>query len=71
MDFTGILINLIDRVQALYEWFTRMFGHIIDLIAKVKEMVLDFIQFITEALNNEEDLQAFLKNYSDNEHYFI
>lgn len=71
MDFTGIIIDLIDKVQTLYEWFLRMFGHIVHLIEKVKEIVLDFIEFIKDAISNEEDLQTFLKNYSDNEHYFI
>jgi phage-related minor tail protein len=71
MDLTGVMINLIDKVQALYEWFVRIFGHVVHLIEKVKEIVLDFIEFIKDAVSSEEDLQAFLKNYSDNEHYFI
>lgn len=71
MNTTEVLIGIIDRVQTVYEWFLKMFGHLVDLVKRVKKIVLDFVEFLKDLLYGKEDLQAFMKNYNETEHYFI
>ncbi|WP_372473506.1 hypothetical protein AB4865_11860 [Capnocytophaga sp. ARDL2] len=71
MKTTEILISIIDRIQTVYEWFLKMFGHLVEMIKRVKEIVLDFIDFVKDLMYGKEDVQSYLKNYNESEHFFI
>ncbi|MDO5636425.1 MAG: hypothetical protein Q4G18_04165 [Myroides sp.] len=71
MDTTNAVIAIIDRFQAIYEWFLRILGHIVDLFERFKEFILKLVEYVIDTFDNEADAQAFLKNYLDNEHSFI
>lgn len=71
MSATDAIIAIIDRFQALYEWFLRIFGRIVDLFERFKEFILSLVEYVLDTFNTEEEVQAFLKNYLDNEHSFI
>ncbi|MBA5792787.1 hypothetical protein H1R17_01955 [Flavobacterium sp. xlx-214] len=71
MNVTDAVISIIDRFQSLYEWFLKIFGRIVDLFERFKEFILSLVEYVLETFDNEEDVQAFLKNYLDNEHSFI
>lgn len=71
MDTTNAVIAIIDRFQSIYEWFLRVLGSIVDLFERFKEFILKLVEYVIDTFDNEEDAQAFLKNYLDNEHSFI
>ncbi|WCM41852.1 hypothetical protein MG290_13040 [Flavobacterium sp. CBA20B-1] len=71
MDTTNAVIAIIDRFQSIYEWFLRILGNVIDLFERFKEFILKLVEYVIDTFSSEEDAQAFLKNYLDNEHSFI
>lgn len=72
MDYTEILINIVDKAQALYEWLVRFVGYAVDLFIKFKDFILELAYTIKEKLQRgDDDIEIFLKNYIENEHSFI
>ncbi len=71
MDYNEIIISLVDKAQTLYEWLVRFFGHIVDWFERLKNFILDIVYYIKDKLRTEDEIEAFLKNYIDNEHIFI
>lgn len=65
------LINLIDKVQAFYEFCVKVIGFCVRTINKVRIWVMKFIDYIYKLLAKPEDLEYLLSNYQDEEHYFI
>jgi len=71
MNTTNAIIAIIDRFQALYDWFLRIIGHVVDLFERFREFILSLVEYVLDNFATEEDAQNFLKNYLDNEHSFI
>lgn len=71
MDYTDFISTLVDKAQALYELLVKAFGHILDWFAFVKELVVDLVCYVKQKLSTEKEIDAFFKNYIDNEHIFI
>lgn len=71
MNYTDIIIRIIDRCQIIYEWFVRLFGNVIDLFEKIKDFILELVEYIQEKFSSEVEIENFLKNYIENEHIFV
>ncbi|HLW41810.1 MAG TPA: hypothetical protein VKY82_05530 [Flavobacterium sp.] len=71
MNVTDTIISFIDRFQTLYEWFLRFIGRVVDLFDRFKDLVLSLVEYVIDTFDNEQDANAFLKNYLENEHSFI
>lgn len=71
MNVTDAIISTIDRFQTLYEWFLRVIVNVVDLFERFKNFILSLVEYVIETFENEEDANAFLKNYLENEHSFI
>lgn len=71
MDYTDIIIKIIDRCQVIYEWFVRLFGNVLDLFEKIKTFILELVEYVKEKFDSEIEIEAFLKNYIENEHIFV
>lgn len=71
MNVTDAIISIIDRFQSLYEWFLKFIGHVVDLFDRFKSFILSLVEYLIETFDSQEDANAFLKNYLDNEHSFI
>lgn len=71
MDTTKVVIAIIDRFQVVYEWILRIIGHIVDLFDRFKDFILSLVEYVLDTFDSDEEAQAFLKNYLDNEHSFI
>lgn len=71
MDYTDVIIRIIDRCQIIYEWFIRLFGHVVDLFAKIKDFILDLVYYIKDKFTTENEIEAFLKNYIENDQLFV
>jgi len=71
MDYTDIIIRIIDRCQFIYEWFVRLFGHVVDLFDKIKNWILDLVYYIKDKITTENEIETFLKNYIENDQLFV
>ncbi|HLV46950.1 MAG TPA: hypothetical protein VKY32_07905 [Flavobacterium sp.] len=71
MNYTDIIIAIIDRTQIIYEWFVKIFGYIADWFDRFKDFILDLVETIKDKFFTKEDLDAYLKNYLETEHNFI
>ena len=71
MDYTDIIIKIIDRCQFIYEWFVRLFGHVVDLFEKIKNWILDLAYTIKDKITTENEIEAFLRNYIENDQLFV
>lgn len=71
MDYTDIIIRIIDRCQFIYEWFVRLFGHVVDLFEKIKNWILDLAYTIKDKITTENEIEAFLRNYIENDQLFV
>lgn len=71
MDYTEIVIGIIDRVQIAYEWLVKLFGQIVGLFERFKDYILDLVYTLKQKLSSQDEIDNFIKNYIDNEHYFI
>lgn len=65
------LINLIEIVQAIYDFCLKVLAFCVRSINKVRLWVIQFIDYIYKLLAKPEDLEYLLSNYQDEEHYFI
>lgn len=71
MDYTEIIIGIIDRVQIAYEWLVKLFGQIVGLFERFRDYILDLVYTIKHKFVSQDEIDNFIKNYIDNEHYFI
>ena len=71
MDYNEMLIALVDKAQSLYEWLVKMFGHIVDWFERLKNLIIDLVLFLRDKFSSQDEIDAFLKNYLENEHFFI
>ncbi len=71
MDYTDILINIIDKVQAIYEWFVRVFGEVAGWFERFKNFILDLVSIIKAQFTGKHNLEAILENYLETEQIFI
>lgn len=71
MDYTDIIIGIIDRCQYIYEWFVRLFGHVVDLFDKIKNWILDLAYAIKDKITTENEIERFLKNYIEDDQLFV
>jgi len=71
MDCTDIMIKIIDRCQTIYEWFVRLFGNVVDLFARIKDFVLDLVYYVKNKFSTESEIEAFLRNYLEDEQLFV
>ena len=76
MDYTDIIIRIIDRCQFIYEWFVRLFGHVVDLFDKIKNsnnyMINKKIAYaIKDKITTENEIEKFLRNYIEDDQLFV
>jgi len=71
MNVTDAIISFIDRFQTLYEWFLKFISRVVDLFDRFKDFILSLVEYVLDTFDNEQDANAFLKNYLENEHTFI
>ncbi|HUH25641.1 MAG TPA: hypothetical protein VLY87_03375 [Flavobacterium sp.] len=71
MNVTDAIISVIDRFQTLYEWVLRFISQVVDLFERFKSFILSLVEYVIETFDNDEDANAFLKNYLETEHSFI
>ncbi len=71
MDYTDIIIRIIDRCQFIYEWFVRLFGHVVDLFDKIKNWILDLAYAIKDKITTENEIEKFLRNYIEDDQLFV